>query len=91
MKLTVDRRTFVTTTAAALTARALRVDEIRAQGAVPNSSGTEPPKLKAPASACDCHHHIYDSRYPFSQPGARMVRNARVADYRLLQRRLVGH
>jgi D-galactarolactone isomerase len=25
----------------------------------PNSSGTEPAKLKAPAGACDCHHHIY--------------------------------
>ncbi len=27
-----------------------------AQGAVPNSSGTELPKLKAPPLACDCHH-----------------------------------
>ena len=32
-----------------------------AQVAVPNSSGTELPKLKAPALACDCHHHIYDT------------------------------
>src|SRR5277367_1113706 len=23
------------------------------------SEGTEPPKLKAPSNACDCHHHIY--------------------------------
>ena len=22
------------------------------------SSGTEPPKLRVPANACDCHHHI---------------------------------
>jgi hypothetical protein len=28
------------------------------------SEGTEPPKLKAPPNACDCHHHIYDARYP---------------------------
>ena len=27
------------------------------------SSGTEPPKLKVPANACDCHHHIYGSQY----------------------------
>ena len=27
------------------------------------SSGTEPPRLKAPANACDCHHHIYGSQY----------------------------
>src|SRR5205823_14689938 len=27
------------------------------------STRTEPPKLKAPANACDCHHHIYGSQY----------------------------
>src|SRR5260370_24955102 len=26
--------------------------------------GTEAPKLKAPPNSCDCHHHIYDARYP---------------------------
>jgi hypothetical protein len=30
-------------------------------GAVPNSTGTEPAKLKAPANACNCHHHMYDA------------------------------
>jgi len=39
-----------------------------AQDAVPNSTGTERPKLKAPALACDCHHHIYDPRFPHSGP-----------------------
>jgi predicted TIM-barrel fold metal-dependent hydrolase len=54
---------------------------------VPNSSGTELPKLKAPALACDCHHHIYDvARFPAAQPGAEP--NARVVEYRLLQRRI---
>lgn len=58
-----------------------------AQFAVPNSSGTETPKLRAPAHACDCHHHIYDvARFPVSQPGAEP--NARVVEYRLLQRRI---
>jgi hypothetical protein len=56
--------------------------------AVPNSAGTAVPQLKAPAGACDCHHHIYDARFPFSRPGARMVADSRVSDYRLLQRRL---
>src|ERR1700749_1005595 len=28
------------------------------------SAGTEAPKLKAPAGATDCHHHIYDAKYP---------------------------
>ncbi|MGH7972174.1 MAG: amidohydrolase family protein [Limisphaerales bacterium] len=56
--------------------------------AAPNSTGSEPTKIKVPANACDCHHHIYDARFPFSQPGARMVPKAHVADYRLLQRRI---
>jgi hypothetical protein len=30
----------------------------------PYSSGVEPPKLKAPPNACDCHMHIYDNRFP---------------------------
>src|SRR5882672_9359096 len=56
--------------------------------AVPNSAGTATPQLKAPAGACDCHHHIYDTRFPFARAGARMIANSSVADYRLLQRRL---
>jgi D-galactarolactone isomerase len=56
---------------------------------VPNSSGTAAPKLVAPANACDCHMHIYDGeRFPASRPESRMQTNARVADYRLLQKRI---
>jgi D-galactarolactone isomerase len=55
----------------------------------PNSSGSEPAKLKAPPGACDCHHHIYDPvRFPPSRPEANQVPNARLEDYRLLQRRI---
>ncbi|MBW7961950.1 amidohydrolase family protein [Bradyrhizobium sp. BR 10261] len=57
--------------------------------AVPNSMGSAPPRLNAPADACDCHHHIYDQQFPVSPhwhqgfpPGAT------VADYRNLRRRL---
>jgi len=53
--------------------------------AVPNSSGTEPPKLKAPANATDCHIHIYDPRF---QPPVEKPANGTVADYRLLQKRI---
>jgi predicted TIM-barrel fold metal-dependent hydrolase len=59
--------------------------------AVPNSAGTEAPKLKVPANACDCHMHIYDgARFPPARPGpqSRMQENAAVAQYRLLQQRL---
>jgi D-galactarolactone isomerase len=56
---------------------------------VPNSSGTSAPKLKAPVNTCDCHMHIYDGeRFPPSRPESRMQTNARVADYRLLQKRI---
>ena len=54
----------------------------------PNSSGTEPAKLKAPAGACDCHQHIYDAaRFPV-RAGSRVIPNARIEDYRLLQKRI---
>jgi D-galactarolactone isomerase len=60
--------------------------EAWAQISVPNSSGTELPRLKAPVLACDCHHHIYDTaRFPAVQ---RPEPNARVAEYRLLQKRI---
>jgi predicted TIM-barrel fold metal-dependent hydrolase len=56
--------------------------------AVPNSSGTDEPRLKAPANACDCHIHIYDDRFPPPGPAKRLVTNARVEQYRLLQKRI---
>jgi D-galactarolactone isomerase len=86
----IARRTFITraSMAALAAASGLSVRPGRAQQ-VPNSSGTEPAKLKAPAGACDCHHHIYDAaRFPPPDPKARMLQNARVEEYRLLQRRI---
>lgn len=60
-----------------------------AQIAVPNSAGTDPPRLKAPANACDCHHHIYDAaRFPPTWSGGMFQPNGRVEDYRLLQNRI---
>ena len=85
----IGRRTFIQgTSLAALSAAGLLDTPIgQAQVAVPNSAGTELPKLKAPALACDCHHHIYDpARFAPLQPGT--VSHARVAEYRLLQRRI---
>ena len=56
---------------------------------VPNSSGDEPAKLKAPAGACDCHHHIYDAaRFPPAEPGGTIIPDARVEEYQMLQRRI---
>jgi D-galactarolactone isomerase len=59
-----------------------------AQETVPYSSGTEAPQLKAPANACDCHMHIYDSRFPVAPTATLRPPDARVDDYRLLQKRL---
>jgi predicted TIM-barrel fold metal-dependent hydrolase len=55
---------------------------------VPWSAGTEVPRAKAPPNTADCHHHIYDSRFP-ADPNAKLrPANATVADYRLLQKRI---
>jgi D-galactarolactone isomerase len=84
----IARRTFLKTASAAGIASDLFVSAGQAQQ-IPNSSGSKKPKLKAPSGACDCHHHIYDAvRFPPSQPGGRFQSNARVEEYRLLQRRI---
>lgn len=90
MRHDLDRRQLLHGAGAATAAAAFPASPGFAQvpGAVPNSSGTDAPKLKAPAGACDCHHHIYDSRFPVARPNARFLENARTGDYRLLQRRL---
>lgn len=52
------------------------------------SSGTDRPHLDVPAGAVDCHHHIYDARFPPDPRAALRPEEATVADYRALQRRL---
>ena len=90
---TIGRREFLQATGfAALGAAAFEPQASLAQGQsqpVPNSSGTAAPKLKAPANACDCHMHIYDGeRFAPPRPESRMQADARVSDYRLLQKRI---
>jgi predicted TIM-barrel fold metal-dependent hydrolase len=65
----------------------LPASDVHAQ-TVPWSSGTEPPKLKAPANACDCHIHIYDARFPIAANATLKPADALVPDYQLLQKRL---
>src|SRR5580704_13172133 len=52
------------------------------------SEGTEPPKLKAPPNACDCHHHIYDAKYPVDPKAVLRPGDALVEDYRAFQKRI---
>ena len=54
--------------------------------AVPNSTGTQPPRLPVPAGAVDCHHHIFDPRFP--KQGKPMRAIGTVDDYSLLKQRL---
>jgi predicted TIM-barrel fold metal-dependent hydrolase len=66
-------------------------------GAAPNiadaqlvkwSEGTEPPHLKAPPNACDCHHHIYGSQYKVDPRSTLRPGDATVEDYRAFQKRI---
>src|SRR6185295_12460580 len=86
-----DRRSFIKKTGLAtlaavsgISAVESRADEYR----VPFSSGTEAPKLKAPAHACDCHMHFYDDRYPVASTATLRPPNSTIEDYRLLQKRI---
>ena len=85
-----ERRTFIKASmAAAAAASGVAMRDSSAQQ-VPNSSGTAPPKLKAPANACDCHHHIYDpARFTMvPTPGRPPPSNGSMAEYRMLQKRI---
>ena len=82
----IGRRTFLTAAAAAAAAGALGATG-HAQQAVPNTTGTDPAKTKAPANATDCHMHIYDPRFAEVGPNRAKPNNATVQDYRLLQKR----
>jgi D-galactarolactone isomerase len=52
------------------------------------SAGSEAPHLKAPTHAADCHHHIYDARYPVDPKSTLRPGDALVEDYRALQKRI---
>src|SRR5215472_15900232 len=88
--LSTDRRGFMKAASViALTtaASSIGVCDAGAQPA-PYSSGTEPPTLKAPANACDCHMHIYDAKYPVAPTATLKPADALVVDYKLLQQRI---
>src|SRR3954453_6941309 len=76
--------------AAALGAGVLSASPARSQAEhqVPWSAGTEAPKLKAPQNACDCHMHIYDSRFPIAPSATLKPADAKADDYRMLQKRI---
>jgi len=83
---TLRRRTFLQGIGA-IAAAGLGIEEASAQQVL-WSSGTEPAKLKVPADACDCHHHIYDGRFPIAPTATLKPGDAKVPDYRALQKRI---
>ena len=85
------RRTFIKgASMAAITATTsgLHVGQGHAQQ-VPNSAGTEPPKLKAPANASRLPHaHLRPGALSHAAQHAAAPTNATVEEYRLLQKRI---
>jgi len=86
MSQNVGRRTFLQGVGVAAVA-GLSLRDANAQQ-VAWSSGTEPAKIKMPADACDCHHHIYDGRFPIAPSATLKPGDAKPADYRALQKRI---
>ena len=64
MSANVARRALLKGMGAMAMAAAGSPSAAQAQQPAPWSAGSEAPKLKAPADACDCHMHIYDNRFP---------------------------
>jgi len=81
------RREVIKMVAATAGASLARPDRLAAQQ-VKWSAGTEPAKLRAPPNAADCHHHIYDARYPADPKATLRPEDALIEDYRALQRRI---
>ena len=89
MSWLVPRRAFLTAMGATgIAAGGLNASRGQTQQTVPWSAGTEPPKLKAPPNACDCHMHIYDTRFPVAPNAKLRPPNASVDAYRQLQKRI---
>jgi predicted TIM-barrel fold metal-dependent hydrolase len=82
-----DRRTVLQAAAAAALGSGLGGAAARAQ-VVPWSGGMERPKLQVPPNAADCHHHIYDHRFPVAANAVLRPPDALVSEYKLLQQRL---
>jgi D-galactarolactone isomerase len=74
--------------ATVMTAGGLDASMGQTRQTVPWSSGIEPPMLKAPPNACDCHMHIYDSRFPVAPNAKLRPADATTDDYRLFQKRI---
>ncbi|WP_010465462.1 amidohydrolase family protein [Acidovorax radicis] len=64
------------------------VTPVRTAHAVRFSAGTAVPRTVAPAGACDCHVHVYDSRFPAAPQAKLLPPDASALDYAVLQQRI---
>ena len=83
-----SRREFLTTVPVMVAGVAAMAHGESGEIAVKWSSGTNLPRLKVPANTIDCHHHIYDSRFPVDASTALRPGDALISDYRMLQKRI---
>ena len=64
------------------------VTPVRTAHTVRFSAGTAAPRTVVPAGACDCHVHVYDSRFPVAPQAKLLPPDASALDYALLQQRI---
>lgn len=83
-----SRRDFLTTVPLMVAGAAAMAHGESGASVVKWSSGTDLPRLKVPPSSTDCHHHIYDARFPADPTTSLRPGDALVPDYRMLQKRI---
>ncbi|KRD18553.1 amidohydrolase [Acidovorax sp. Root267] len=64
------------------------VTPVRTAHTVRFSAGTAAPRNVVPAGACDCHVHVYDSRFPAAPQARLLPPDASALDYAALQQRI---
>jgi predicted TIM-barrel fold metal-dependent hydrolase len=82
-----NRRRFIRSMAATGLGAVMAANAAKGQQ-VKWSGGVERPKLPLPQGTVDCHHHIFDARYPVDPKATLCPADALIADYRDLQNRI---
>ena len=54
----------------------------------PGRPAPDKPNFAVPPDTCDCHHHIYDRRWPAHPSATLLPADATVDDYRRFQQRI---
>jgi len=87
-RVEITRRSILGGAATAAVSALLGGSAQAANDEVLHSTGTVSPVQRAPANACDCHFHIYNSDVPVATSAAIKPPDASVPDYLLLRERL---